>query len=587
MRIDDGEDIYYAFFHILRSMKRVVKGYLADHGTVGEIQFGRLRTISGMYWAHFTACNIFCCHQAFELGSIFFDIEAWGECWCFLSCEDRPSHDMTANGLLMDSHAADNLDATVPRDDDDDDVVDICLKGNVLEKISADRPSLYDVWAVMCITWFDVTTATCYDIGVIYVKHIAYSTSCHLDRIKRIYAYAIKMEHAFIRYRTSMPDVADCTAVDWGAKVKSSIEVCEHNTAWNAQALSSVIAASAMVIRASLPCTITLSRRLLRLSIQLHSLDVLLSGNTGDLDNGRLYQFPTSCCFGIRTTPRFCEDGSADSIKISSCTSSIINGERLLWGIGKIIDASLTRCTLATIENNLLLAIEVDLMHRLMEHLTQQLMEQRYNGYIQQLMDLAYYSVHIQHRRSSIMAPSYAKLRTLVRSYNVPSTSNVVTTNGELRFTMRNDIPLDRHDEDILSSASVTRYNAFDSRYCMGNSTIYIIWTGQIAPLHECHLATSHHYVHNCILPDTRAHILMYGFGLSSDDGLNNNHWDYCYRILGLILGMILLLQHVMENTLQTAGLFISISSRRGVTKERKFPVNTDLISICKYMGTF
>ena len=145
---------------------------------------------------------------------------------------------------------------------------------------------------------------------------------------------------------------------------------------------------------------------------------------------------------------------------------------------------------------------------------------------------------------------------------------------------MRNDIPLDRHHEDIPSSASVTRYNAFDSRYCMGNSTVYIIWTEQIVPLHECHLATSHHYVHNCILPDTRAHILMHGFGLSSGDGLNN-HWDYCYRILGLILGIILLLQRVMGNTLQTACLFISISSRRGVTKERKFPVNTDLISIC------
>ena len=38
-----------------------------------------------------------------------------------------------------------------------------------------------------------------------------------------------------------------------------------------------------------------------------------------------------------------------------------------------------------------------------------------------------------------------------------------------------------------------------------------------------------------------------------------------------------------MGNTLQTAGLFISISSRRGVRKERKFPVNTDLIPIRKY----
>ena len=293
-------------------------------------------------------------------------------------------------------------------------------------------------------------------------------------------------------------------------------------------------AASAVMICASSPCTIILPRRLLRLSIQLHLLDVLLSGRNDDLlDNGTSYQFPT-LCFGMH--------GSADRIKISSCTPSTEYGEHLLWGI-----VSFTRCTMTSFENHsLLLGIDVDLMHRLTEHLMQQLVGHRYNGYMQQLMK--------QQRRSIIVTSFDTNLNAPVRSYNVPSTSNVVTTNGELRSAMRSDMQLD------------------------------VIWTEQIAPLHECHLATSHHHVHY-ILPD-HAHISMYGFGLSSGDGLNN-HWNYYYRLLGLILGIILLLQRVMGNPLQTADLFISISSRRGVKQERKFPVNTDLISICKYMGIF
>ena len=39
----------------------------------------------------------------------------------------------------------------------------------------------------------------------------------HLDRIKRVYAYLIKMKHAVIRYRTDMPDVTDFVFpdIDW------------------------------------------------------------------------------------------------------------------------------------------------------------------------------------------------------------------------------------------------------------------------------------------------------------------------------------------------------------------------------------
>eukprot|EP00984_Skeletonema_dohrnii_P035644 scaffold35655_cov150-Skeletonema_dohrnii-CCMP3373.AAC.1 len=39
----------------------------------------------------------------------------------------------------------------------------------------------------------------------------------HLERIKRVYAYLIKMKHAVIRYRTDMPDVSDFTFpdIDW------------------------------------------------------------------------------------------------------------------------------------------------------------------------------------------------------------------------------------------------------------------------------------------------------------------------------------------------------------------------------------
>ena len=54
---------------------------------------------------------------------------------------------------------------------------------------------------------------------------------------------------------------------------------------------------------------------------------------------------------------------------------------------------------------------------------------------------------------------------------------------------------------------------------------------------------------------------------------------------LGIFFGSILLLRRVMgSNTLHSVNLGISISSRRGVTD---YPVYTDSLPICKYMGTF
>ena len=502
MRIDDGEDIHYAFYHIMQSIRRVRKGYLADHGTNGVIQHGNLRPISeisGVYVDRFIACNILCCRQAFELGAIFFDIEAWGECLCCLFYEARQSHYMSANGLLMDSQFAGNLEeemrynretmdflisdraqadisarvrgylqalqmellwtihdwiidrelhaityahlvgttrgATMLRDDI---VEDIRLKRNVLERISADKSSLYDACA-----WFDTTTtAASLGIDAIPVKRSGLLSLAYNDRSQRLDLNDINVKHVLIRYRTGMPDIANCTTIDWEAEVKSSVKVREHNTAWNAQALSSVTAASAVMICASSPCAIILSRRLPLLSIQLHSFDGYLSGNTDDLldKNGTSYQFPTSCYYGIRTTPRFCEHGSPDSTEISSCTLSTEYGEHLQWVMDKLFGVNSTRCVVDSTENHSLLGIDGVFMQQLMEHLMQQLMEQRW-------MDLAYhYSSRKQHRSSAIMTSFDANLNASVRSYNVPSTSNVVTTNGELRFfAMGGDMPLDRH----------------------------------------------------------------------------------------------------------------------------------------------
>ena len=77
-------------------------------------------------------------------------------------------------------------------------------------------------------------------------------------------------------------------------------------------------------------------------------------------------------------------------------------------------------------------------------------------------MDLAYYYWFRKQQHRSVIATSFdTYLNASVRSYNVPSTSNVITTNGELRFfAMGSDMPLDRHHEDILSSALVTRCTA-------------------------------------------------------------------------------------------------------------------------------
>ena len=273
----------------------------------------------------------------------------------------------------------------------------------------------------------------------------------------------------------------------------------------------------------------------------------------------------------------------------------------------------------------------------------QQLMEQRW-------MDLAYYySSRKQHRRSAIMTSFDTNLNASVRTYNVPSTSNVVTTNGELRFfAMGGDMPLDRHHADILSSALVTRctaagiafmsmtyascidtyddissrprYTAFGMRpfifddilehtACISMShrldisapiarnnlvtfgNWYVrnpnVWNHQIASLHQCHIATLHHRVQRHILHDTRIHNLMCGFGLSNIDILHE-HWICSYLILGFMIGLIMLLQCATRNhTLQTKGLVISISSRRGVTPGRDVRVCTDLIPICKYMSIF
>ena len=439
--------------------------------------------------------------------------------------------------------------------------------------------------------------------------------------------YVIKMEHVLICYRTGMPDIAD---VDWGTKVTSSVEVCEHNTAWTAT--------SAVMICASPPFAIILSRRLPLLSIQLHSLDVYLSGNTDDsLDNGTSYQFPTSCCFGIRITPRFCEHGSADSTKIPSFAPSTEYGEHLLWIMGMIFDVNSIRCVVDCTENHSLHGITGVLMQQLLEH--------GCDGYTQQLMDWAYY--YSPHRRSVIMAPFDANLSASVRSYNDhTSTSNVITTNGELRsFAMESDMSLVRHHEGILSSALVTRctaasiafmsmayascidmnndmslrprYTAYGMRpfifddmleltACITmphrldilatNARNNLVTLGnwhvrnlnvrnhQIASLHQCHLVTLRQREHHHILHDTQTHNLICGFELGHDDILHE-HWICPYLIFGLMIGLIMLLQCATRNhTLQTAGLAISISSRRGVTPRMDVRVCTDLIPICKYM---
>jgi len=48
-----------------------------------------------------------------------------------------------------------------------------------------------------------------------------------------------------------------------------------------------------------------------------------------------------------------------------------------------------------------------------------------------------------------------------------------------------------------------------------------------------------------------------------------------------------MLLHATMNHTLQTTGLVISISSRRGVTPGKDVRVCTDLIPICEYMCNF
>ena len=139
------------------------------------------------------------------------------------------------------------------------------------------------------------------------------------------------------------------------------------------------------------------------------------------------------------------------------------------------------------------------------------------------------------------------------------------------------------HRLDILAPNARNNLVTFGNWYVRNSN----VWSYQITSLHQCHHATLLHCVQRHILHDTRIHNLICGFGLSHDDVLRE-HWISSYLILGFMIGLITLLQCATRNhTLQTTGLVISISSRRGVTPGRDVRVCTDLIPICKYMPIF
>ena len=137
------------------------------------------------------------------------------------------------------------------------------------------------------------------------------------------------------------------------------------------------------------------------------------------------------------------------------------------------------------------------------------------------------------------------------------------------------------HRLDILAT------NARNNLVTLGNWHVrnLNVRNHQIASLHQCHLVTLRQREHHHILHDTQTHNLICGFELGHDDILHE-HWICPYLIFGLmIIVLIMLLQCATRNhTLQTTGLVISISSRRGVTPRMDVRVCTDLIPICKYM---
>ena len=365
--------------------------------------------------------------------------------------------------------------------------------------------------------------------------------------------------------------------VDWEDGDTSSLDVCDHDTAWGAVDKSPSIvfntsAASTAMFCTSSTCTTILLRRLLRLSTQLLLFEVFLFGRDDDsFDIDIPSQLSSFLCLYMRTTLETGEHVSTVSIKKPSCTSPE-NGERFICGLDNAIYVNFIQGAVATTDNHSLFGVY--------ENHTQQLMKLRHicaddtvSTSMQQLMNSANCSSQERHFRSVAMSVSYANLHASIASINVSLSLFDVTDNAvtaELQaFAIRRGMLPDGHED--------TSFGIGPRTFCAMD---YII-----AP-YRLNLPTLvKRSKFNASGNASHGHTSASGAEFSRVDVLRER-WRYHSNAgLGIFFGSILLLGSVMgSNTFHTVNSSISISSRRGVTD---YPVYTDSLPICKYTGTF
>jgi len=388
------------------------------------------------------------------------------------------------------------------------------------------------------------------------------------------------LQHDLLSYKTIITDDGKFYAisiVDWEDGDTSSLDVCDHDTAWGAVDKSPSIvfntsSASTAMFCTSATYTTILLRRLLPLSTRLLLFEVFLVGRDNDsFDSEIPSQLSSLCCLYMRTTLETGEHVSSVSIKRPSCTSPV-NGERFICGLDNAIYVNFVQDTVVTTDNHSLFGVY--------ENHTQQLMKQRHfcaddtvSTSMQQLMNSAYCSSQEQNFRSVAMSVSYANLHASIASINVSLglfdvTDNAVT--AELQdFAIRRDLLPDGHEDTSFGIGSRT-FCAMD--YIIASYRLNLPTLVEPSKF-SASGNTSHRHTSTCGVEFSKVDVLRERWRYHSNAGL------------GIFFGSILLLQRVMgSNSFHTVNSGISISSRRGVTDNS---VYTDSLPICTHMGTF
>ena len=423
-----------------------------------------------MYWARFVACNIFCCLQAFEFGATFFDIEALGECLCCLFCEDRRSHYMSANGMLMDGQFADNHDEEMSyRGTMDFLILDRAqteINARVRGYLQAPQIELFQASQKYCNRIFDRKLRRLLRLSVQLQS---------IDVYFRIVLHSFSMHYSQYSHCATHNDGGDSSCA------QLLLMIFGHN----------------LCRLVCLGCN--------RENGESSTMDSSLAYWSQFLSYIEVSAGDTATSWGASNG----ETSYVDYFSIPRENGELVNYSTKPKEYGQ--HNACARCVVVSRKHEETTVCSVGTQHPL-------------------------------HREIALQTGFFVLFVCLV-----------FILGGMLEHTV---CIIMSHRLDILAPIA---YNlvTFGNWYVRDSN----VWNHQIALLHQCHLATSHHRVHHHILRDTRIHNLMCGFGLSHCDVLHE-HWVCHCLTLGLMIGLILLLQCATRNhALRTTGLVISISS--------------------------